>query len=198
MNNSHIIIGYGNWAKKIITFLKEKKFYSKIYIKTRYMCFEYGKNENIEKKNFIKIKKKIKSAHICTPVNSHFYYLNKYVDLKRIIVEKPFLKNLYQLKKIQKIYSSKNLLIVHYTYLFNPIINKLKKKINIKSNDNLNFSEYLIEYKSKSNKVIEKIEKVENLKKIIDEKKNKKININPKKKIFKKRKYKKKFDLKKN
>ena len=75
---------------------------------------------------------------------------------------------------------------------------KNKVKINIKSNDNLNFSEYLIEYKSKSNKVIEKVEKVESLKKIIAEKKNKKININPKKKIFKKRIYKKKFDLKKN
>ena len=75
---------------------------------------------------------------------------------------------------------------------------KNKVKINIKSNDNLNFSEYLIEYKSKSNKVIEKVEKVESLKKIIAEKKNKKININTKKKIFKKRIYKKKFDLKKN
>ena len=75
---------------------------------------------------------------------------------------------------------------------------KNKVKINIKSNDNLNFSEYLIEYKSKSNKVIEKVEKVESLKKIIAEKKNKKININPKKKIFKKRIYKKKFDLKKS
>ena len=75
---------------------------------------------------------------------------------------------------------------------------KNKVKINIKSNDNLNFSEYLIEYKSKSNKVIEKVEKVESLKKIIAEKKNKKININTKKKIFKKRIYKKKFDMKKN
>ena len=75
---------------------------------------------------------------------------------------------------------------------------KNKVKIDIKSNDNLNFSEYLIEYKSKSNKVIEKVEKVESLKKIIAEKKNKKIKINPKKKIFKKRIYKKKFNLKKN
>ena len=74
---------------------------------------------------------------------------------------------------------------------------KNKVKINIKSNDNLNFSEYLIEYKSKSNKVIEKVEKVESLKKIIADKKNK-INKSPKKKIFKKRKYKKKFDMKKN
>ena len=74
---------------------------------------------------------------------------------------------------------------------------KNKVKINIKSNDNLNFSEYLIEYKSKSNKVIEKVEKLESLKKIIAENNNK-INKSPKKKIFKKRKYKKKFDMKKN
>ena len=74
---------------------------------------------------------------------------------------------------------------------------KNKVKINIKSNDNFNFSEYLIEYKSKSNKVIEKVEKLESLKKIVAEKNNK-INKSPKKKIFKKRKYKKKFDMKKN
>ena len=75
---------------------------------------------------------------------------------------------------------------------------KNKVKINIKSNDNLNFAEYLIEYKSKSNKVIEKVEKLESLKKIVIENKNKKTNIIPKKKLYKKKKYKKKFDLKKN
>ncbi len=75
---------------------------------------------------------------------------------------------------------------------------KNKVKIDINSNDKLNFSEYLIEYKSKSNKVIEKVEKLESLKQIITDKKNMKININPKKKLFKKKKYKKKFDLKKN
>ena len=80
----------------------------------------------------LKIRKKIKSAHICTPVNSHFYYLNKYIDLKKIIVEKPFLKNLHQLKKIQNIHSNKNLLLLNYTYLFNPILNKLKKNKYIK------------------------------------------------------------------
>ena len=75
---------------------------------------------------------------------------------------------------------------------------KNKVKINIKSNDKLNFSEYLIEYRSKSNKVIEKVEKMENLKKIVNDKKNIKSNINLKKKLYKKKKYKKKFDLKKN
>ena len=46
-------------------------------------------------------------------------------------------------------------------------------------------------------RVEEKVEKLESLKKIIAEKNNK-INKSPKKKIFKKRKYKKKFDMKKN
>ena len=75
---------------------------------------------------------------------------------------------------------------------------KNKVKIVIKPNDKLNFSEYSIEYKSKSNKVIEKVEKLESLKKIISDKKNKKKIINPKKKLYKKKNYKKKFDLKKN
>ena len=64
---------------------------------------------------------------------------------------------------------------------------KNKVKINIKSNEQLNFSEYLIEYKSKSNKVVEKIEKLESLKKIVTDKKNIKLNINPKKKLYKKK-----------
>ena len=71
---------------------------------------------------------------------------------------------------------------------------KNKVKININSNDNLNISEYLIEYKSKSKKVIEKVENLESLKKIII---NNNKNQNPKKKIFIKKKYKKKY-IKKN
>ncbi len=72
---------------------------------------------------------------------------------------------------------------------------KNKVKININSNDNLNLSEYLIEYKSKTKKVLEKVENVESLKKVITE--NKKLNKSPRKKIFRKKKYKKKF-VKKN
>ena len=43
MNNNHIIIGYGNWGKKITAFLKKKNFFSKIYIKTRNKYFECDK-----------------------------------------------------------------------------------------------------------------------------------------------------------
>ena len=75
---------------------------------------------------------------------------------------------------------------------------KNKVKININSNDKLNLSEYLIEYKSKSKKVIEKIESLEELKKFTSENKNLKIIKNIRKKNYKKKKYKKKFIAKKN
>jgi len=74
---------------------------------------------------------------------------------------------------------------------------KNKVIININSNDKLNFSEYVLECKSKSKKIIEKIENIENLKKIVNENKNQKINKNIRKKIYKKKIYKKKYNIKK-
>ena len=74
---------------------------------------------------------------------------------------------------------------------------KNKVIININSNDKLNFSEYILECKSKSKKIIEKIENIENLKKIVNENKNQKINKNIRKKIYKKKIYKKKYNIKK-
>ena len=74
---------------------------------------------------------------------------------------------------------------------------KNKIKINLNSNDKLNLFEYLVEYKSKSKKVIEKVESLENLKKITIENDKNKIKQNPRKKIFRKKKYKKNFNKKK-
>ena len=151
MDNNHIIIGYGNWAKKIVAFLKNRKIFSNIYVKTTNKYFECIKNKNISKEKFLKIQKKVDSVHICTPVNSHFYYLSKFINLKRIIVEKPFLKNLSEFNKIQKMHFKKSLLYVNYTYLFSPILLSLKKEINKKSNKKiiLNFSKKNSFYKKK-------------------------------------------------
>ena len=66
--------------------------------------------------------------------------------------------------------------------------NKNKAKINLISSKELNLSEYTIEFKSKSKKTLEKIEKYEDLKKIILEKNE--INekkLTKSKKIFKKK-----------
>ena len=77
---------------------------------------------------------------------------------------------------------------------------KNKIKININTIKDLNISEYKIDFKSKSKKVLEKIEKYENLQKIIIDKKDKKINLRKtQKNIINKRKFKKKkFIIKKS
>ena len=85
----------------------------------------------------------------------------------------------------------------HFKENVNYFEKKNKVKININSNDKLNLSEFFVEYRSKSKKVIEKVESLESLKKTIIENKNKKINQNSRKKIFRKKKYKNKFIKKK-
>ena len=75
---------------------------------------------------------------------------------------------------------------------------KNKVKINIKNKVELNVSEYLIEFKSKSEKVLDKLEKIETLQKIVIEKSEIKLSDKkPYKKNFKKRKFKKRKFFKK-
>ncbi len=85
----------------------------------------------------------------------------------------------------------------HFKKDVNYFEKKNKVKININPNDKLNLSEFIIEYKSKSKKVIEKVENLELLKKETNEKNKKKIIKNSQKKIYKKKIYKKKY-IKKN
>ena len=75
---------------------------------------------------------------------------------------------------------------------------KNKIKINIKNTVELNVSEYLIEFKSKSEKVLDKIEKTETLQKVVNEKSESKLSDKkPYKNDFKKRKFKKRKFFKK-
>ena len=68
---------------------------------------------------------------------------------------------------------------------------KNKIKINIAHTEELNLTEYSIEFKSKSGKIIDKIDKIENLHKIVttQENTNSKIKKSYKKRKFKKRKF---------
>ena len=75
---------------------------------------------------------------------------------------------------------------------------KNKIKININPDKDKNLKEYSIDFKSKSEKVLEKVEKYENLQKKLEFSKEEKKNIKKSKKIdFKKRKFKKKKFIKK-
>ncbi|MDC3026260.1 Rne/Rng family ribonuclease [Candidatus Pelagibacter sp.] len=71
---------------------------------------------------------------------------------------------------------------------------KNKIKINIVHSEELNLTEYLIEFKSKSGKILDKIEKIESLQKVVTTKENLNSNIQ---KPFKKRKFKKRKFVKK-
>ena len=75
---------------------------------------------------------------------------------------------------------------------------KHKAKIDINTNNDLNLEDYIIEFKSKTKKVLDKIEKVEKLQVVkFEDKKDKNVIENKKRKIFKKRKFRKKFFKKK-
>ena len=88
---------------------------------------------------------------------------------------------------------------IHFKEDIDYFEKKNKSKINFLESKNINLTEYSIEFKSKSKKVLEKLEKIELFKKIQLENKNKKIKgFKSKKKIFKKKKPKKKFYIKKN
>ncbi len=71
---------------------------------------------------------------------------------------------------------------------------KNKIKINIAHSEELNLTEYFIEFKSKTGKILDKIEKIENLQKVITAQGNSNSNIE---KTFKKRKFKKRKFVKK-
>tara|TARA_B100000123_G_C25673710_1_gene403149 strand:- start:179 stop:1030 length:852 start_codon:yes stop_codon:yes gene_type:complete len=86
----------------------------------------------------------------------------------------------------------------HYEEAVKYFEKKHKAKLDIKTNNDLNLEDYIIEFKSKTKKVLDKIEKVENLKVIKAEDKNEdSVPKNKNRKIFKKRKFRKKFYKKK-
>ena len=85
---------------------------------------------------------------------------------------------------------------------FSENLNYFKKKNKIKINltigENFSLQDYMIEFKSKSNKTLEIIEKIEHLQKIIDKKNDKHSELTiDKKKSFKRKKFKRRKSFKK-
>ena len=138
----HLIIGYGVWSKKILNYLILNKNY-KIIVKTKNKLFKYPSKIEIDNKKIFD-KKNIKSIHVCSPLNSHFFYLKKYSWCKKIIVEKPFLEKISEFMKIKNIYKNKNI-IVNYIDLFNPIFTKTIKEIK-----SFNIKKVIINYSKRS------------------------------------------------
>ncbi len=114
------------------------------------------------------------------------------------------LKTLENNAKIIKIYLNdkiSNFIKENYIEDINYFKKKNKVEINIFENQSLGLDDYQIDYLSKTNKIIEKVEKIANLKKLeIFKPEVKNFNINQKKfkKKFKKKNYYKKKSTKKN
>lgn len=138
----HLIIGYGVWSKKILNYLILNKNY-KIIVETKNKLFNYPSKIEIDKKKIFN-RKNINSVHVCSPLNTHFFYLKKYSWCKRIIVEKPFLEKISEFTKIRNIYKNKNI-IVNYIDLFNPIFSKTIKEIK-----SFNIKKVIINYSKRS------------------------------------------------
>ena len=86
----------------------------------------------------------------------------------------------------------------HYEDVVKYFEKKNKAKIVLNTDNDLNLEDYIIEFKSKTKKVLEKIEKVEKLEAInVDNNKEENIIKSKGRKIFKKRKFRKKFYKKK-
>ena len=156
MNNSHIIIGYGNWAKKIIKFLKINNFFSKIIVVTRKkQFFIFPEYKKVHKKDLNSIYLNAQSVHICSNNQSHFYYIKKFINLnKNIIVEKPFINSRKEFQKIDEICKkNKKKILVNYTDLYNSFFPEIKKKINKNLNSkihlNIIYSKYDKKFKKK-------------------------------------------------
>ena len=154
--NYHLIIGYGKWSKKNLKYLKNKKIFDKIIIKNRKKYFFFDNKKPIQNLFKNEILKKIKSVHICTPINNHFDHLKKYSHFEKTIVEKPFLKKLNELNKIKKIYKNR-FFWVNYIDTFSPLIDKIKKSLKKRDINqiNLNYSKINKYYKYKNEFALE-------------------------------------------
>ena len=154
--NYHLIIGYGKWSKKNLKYLKNKKIFDKIIIKNRKKYFFFHNKKPIQNLFKNEILKKIKSVHICTPINNHFDHLKKYSHFEKTIVEKPFLKKLNELNKIKKIYKNR-FFWVNYIDTFSPLIDKIKKSLKKRDINqiNLNYSKINKYYKYKNEFALE-------------------------------------------
>ena len=126
------LIGYGKMGKIYIKEINKNKNFKIIEI-LRHKNFK--KETNTIKKFFNS--KKINLFIISSPIRTHFKYLKyAYKAKKNIIVEKPIVENLSQLKKLIKI--NKNFpkkIMIHHNDVLNFEKLKIAKKIN--NNDNI-------------------------------------------------------------
>jgi predicted dehydrogenase len=121
------IIGLGNQSIKIIKFLKKRNLKPHyIYIRKKKRIYEGYKNLTTSLNDL----EKCKIIFICTPHNTHFFYLNKFGSTKDtyLFCEKPPANNIKDLNKIMKLNYKKIYFNFNYKYtsLFKILSNTKK------------------------------------------------------------------------
>lgn len=124
----HLIIGYGKWGKTVAKNIQKSRQFKISHI---------IKNRN--SLNTLKLdgyQKLIDTAHVCSPIESHYHYAKKLIFLKKnIIIEKPCFEHSYQIKSIiNQLKNKNNVILVNYINLFNNALIYIKKRI-IKENE---------------------------------------------------------------
>lgn len=119
----HLIIGYGKWGKIIVKQIKKNRQFKISHIIKNRKSLNTFKLDNY--------KKLIDTAHICSPIQSHYHYAKKLIFLKKnIIIEKPCFKTLFQMNSIiNKLKNKNNVILVDYINLFNNALIYIKKNI---------------------------------------------------------------------
>jgi predicted dehydrogenase len=130
------LIGFGHMGSKYFNEITSSKNFilTKILknrldnkIKTKIKIFH-------NKKKFFLNQKNIDAYIVASPISTHYEYFEKIIKSKKpLIIEKPLIRNIYELNKINKLFVKLKdyPLIVNHTDLFNPAFIELKKKIKL-------------------------------------------------------------------
>lgn len=116
------IIGKGSQSKRIQTILKKLKY--------KYLLFKPMGNKNVNKKNFNEVEK-CNTIFICSPNNTHYFYIKKLYKKRYIFCEKPPVSNIREFNLLKKIKSKK--IYFNYNFRFSMIAKILAniKKYNL-------------------------------------------------------------------
>ena len=133
------LIGLGRIGRKYFKILKKNEHFNliKVLRKKNYTRKNtFVKFYNNRNKFFSKNKKNIHAYIIASPLNTHYEYIKKILTKKKpLIIEKPIVKNIHELKKINILSNNvKHPVLVNHTDLYNPAFKKLEKKLKLIGN----------------------------------------------------------------
>ena len=135
------LIGLGRIGRKYFKELEKNKNYNliKVLRKKNYIRKNSSVKFYINKNKFFSNNKKNNNAYIiASPIDTHYEYIKTILTKKApLIVEKPIVDNIHELKKIKILsHNIKHPVLVNHIDLYNPAFKKLEKKLKLIGNYN--------------------------------------------------------------